>query len=161
MHDINYDGDILIEAENYNGDYDNLFKNLRKAIKERGVLGGLGQATGLSTQAGAERRKAKREARAQRKADRNERKNLMADAKANLKNAKAEEKTASADASRVQADALAAIPDDVVATPATEPKADNTLLFVGIGIAVCMVIGLVLFLALRKKPNAYNYVQMR
>lgn len=138
----NFNGDLILEADSFEGEYDQLFKGIRKAVKERGVLGGLGQLTGLSTNKGTERRQARREARLKRKADRNDRKNILVDAKANQKNAEAESQVG-------QATMLAAI--------AQEPQADKekpkskTMLWVGIGAGVLLLAGVIVILVLRKK----------
>lgn len=137
-----FQGDIVIDADSFEGDYDHLFKGIRKAVKERGILGGIGQVSGLSTNKGAERRKANRDARAVRKADRNDRKNLLADAKATQKNAEAQAQTG-------QADMLTALSQEPPAD--TAKKASKTTLFVAIGGGALVIIGLVVFLILRKK----------
>ena len=152
----NFNGDIIFETSGYNGDYDEFLKGIRKAFKERGLLGGIGQITGLSTNKGAQRRKEKRETKAARKADKNERKNLLADAKANLKNAKAEERVTTADSGRIQAEALAAIPLTAAkppeVTPQPEaPEKDNTMLYAGVAVGILVLLSLFVFLFVKLK----------
>ncbi|HEX8546134.1 MAG TPA: hypothetical protein VF691_04180 [Cytophagaceae bacterium] len=137
----NFQGNIVLDSDSFDGEYDNLFKGIRKAIKDRGLLGGMGQLTGLSTNKGVERRQIKREAKVVRKADRNERKNILADAKANVKNSEAEAQVG-------QANMLASISQ---ATPEGPKKSNKTVLWAGIGGGVLLLIGVVIFIVLKKK----------
>lgn len=156
----NFNGDIILENFEFEGDYDHLFKGIRKAFKERGLLGGIGQITGLSTNKGAERRAENREKKQDRKEDRNERKNILAEAKAAVKESTAAQQVAEAINQQSQAGLVDSLAKEQAQVPAQEqttspdpvPKEDNTIMYASIGGAILLVIVLVLIL-MRRKSN--------
>lgn len=153
----NFNGDIILENFEFEGDYDHLFKGIRKAFKERGLLGGLGQITGLSTNKGAERREEKREAKAERKEDKNERKNIVAEATAAQQAAEAVVQQSQAGlvdsiAQEQQAQAQTqAQAQEQTTDPAAKPKEDNTIMYASIAGGVLLVIVLIVVVLMRRR----------
>lgn len=154
----NFTGDIILENFEFDGEYDHLFKNIRKAIKNRGMLGGLGQITGLSTNKGAARRAERKVQKAERKEDRNERKNLLADAKAAVKQSKAEVQLAEAASQTSQANLVESVAQEQAqgagqGEAVVSPKKDNTMMYAGIGGGVLLLIVVLAFVLMRNRSK--------
>lgn len=153
----NFSGDVVFETSEYGEDqYDHLFKKIRNAIKNRGLLGGLGQVTGLSTEAGSERRKARREAKKERKQER-------LDAKVEYKQALADKAKAEADAATQQAQAVTDIAQQGDGTDTSgngnpqnpQGQNNNTLYMIG-GVAFVLLLLIAVMFFMRSRPGAVH-----
>lgn len=149
-----FDGnELVLESYDAEENFSPLFNKIRSAIKNRGLLGGLGQVTGLSTEKGAERRAANRTAR-------QDRKNLKSDSKA-------AERFANAESTKGQGSLLSSLaaPSDssASASPAPlaagapllpDPKKDSKLpLYLGIGGGVLVVVILIVVVLIKSKSK--------